>query len=450
MPVRFLPVSFSCSVASLAMVVLAQGASAQTAPSFEIGKRLARSRYAYGYIGAAREIADGRVVVIDAKEGTFRLIDLAKGDDQLLGNQGTDAGDYQRASAILPWIGDSLLLYDAPGHQALHLSPSGHIAGVAPFTMPGRGFPQAADATGTAYVLSTTIDTTVHPPALKQTLNRVVSGSMQPVTTLAMMRRDQMIGNGRQAYPFRDAWAVRSSDGLVARVVADTYQVIWYRDGQEIARSGALPDQPIPITPADEQAYKDSATAAMKAMMGVGGRGTAGFGTGDVRIMGRGDVAGDKGAGGMAGGSVQMMTMTRDGSGNVTVTSGGPPDGARGGGAGGTTVIDGRGAGGGRAMIIDPTKVPWAPFPATRPPIPAFGTVAMFDANGLLWVERERPHGDQNPRYDVIAAGSGVVAHVELPANTRLVALGTYGVYVARTDNDGEWLERYALPKIPH
>ncbi len=76
------------------------------------------------------------------------------------------------------------------------------------------------------------------------------------------------------------------------------------------------------------------------------------------------------------------------------------------------------------------------------------GLVAAFDPNGSLWVAHERVRGDNAPKYDVIAEGKGIVGHVKLPANTRLVGFGKSGVYLARLDGEAEWLERYPLPKM--
>ena len=83
------------------------------------------------------------------------------------------------------------------------------------------------------------------------------TNTAQEVGRIHLRRADQARANGILPFAFRDAWAVRQ-DGLVARVMADSYQVIWSRNGTETGRTGALAFQPIPITPAEQQAVTDS------------------------------------------------------------------------------------------------------------------------------------------------------------------------------------------------
>ena len=86
-----------------------------------------------------------------------------------------------------------------------------------------------------------------------------------------------------------------------------------------------------------------------------------------------------------------------------------------------------------QAAMARMADIPAANFPAAKPAVPSSGTIvaAAFDANGMLWVARERVHGDVVPHYDVIAEGKGVVGHVNLPPKSRLVGFGK-GVDVSR------------------
>src|SRR5579864_2761475 len=49
-------------------------AQAQAGAAVDLGKRTARSKYTLGRIGSIQELADGRVVEADLKEGIFRLV----------------------------------------------------------------------------------------------------------------------------------------------------------------------------------------------------------------------------------------------------------------------------------------------------------------------------------------------------------------------------------------
>src|SRR5579862_4754642 len=228
-------------------------------------------------------------------------------------------------------------------------------------------------------------------------------------------------------FVFRDAWAVRD-DGLIARVSSDTYQVVWMRDGKETGRTGPMPYTPIEITAAEQQAIRDSLKAGM-------GRGPmtmiAGPATGGQKI---GDLAR---GGGLAvsdgGGGQQVMVFSSGGGGGgggtqTIITGGAPGGGDAGAKAAAEAAAGGRGAPPSAAdmqkiqdMMAKMADVPAENFPPTKPAILSSGLVAIFDANGMLWVARERVRGDAIPKYDVIAEGKGVVAQVKLPAGTRLL-----------------------------
>ena len=267
----------------------------------------------------------------------------------------------------------------------------------------------------------------------------------EPQLTYRTRRADQLAVNGIMPYYYRDAVAVRA-DGLLARVVADTYQVVWVRNGKEAGRTGPLAYTPIPISEAEQQQIKDSIIDAFKAMT-AGGRGGAPGGSatsgqaiklgaiGDGNFVIRGGDAGGAMAAGMAAGAA-----------------------AAGGGGGQRVVINGMdvtaaatGAGGTQVMTpgaINFADLPIGKFPETKPPILSTGVTALFDNAGNLWVARERAHGDAVPHYDVIAEGKGVIGHVNLPVGTRLVGFGKSSVFLAREEDGSDWLERYSMPKM--
>jgi hypothetical protein len=432
MPVRRLT-SLLAVVAFAA--VLAPPARAQGTAPIDLGKRSARSKFQLGRIYSVQELPDGRIVASDIKEGAFRLIDLVKGDDVLIGKQGDAPDQYRMARDIFPLPGDSLWLYDPAGRKGLHLGPDGQVGAMVTLVVPAgiRGvFPSAADGSGRLYYTVAEFDTVSKMMKPAATLRRLspAAGTIEDVTQVDMRRADQVQAKGLLVFPFRDAWAVRK-DGLVARVMADSYQVIWTRDGHEAGRTGPLPYTPILISTAEQQALSDSIHQGMKSMMGA--TGIAGQPT---RIIGDGG-GGARIAFGDGGGGGNAVFITRTGDGAAATASAGPPGGA-----------PGAGRGAGQPITFNPADIPIAPFPDTKPAIPSSGVVAAFDPNGTLWVARERVRGDNAPKYDLIVEGKGIIGQVKLPANTRIVGFGKNGVYLARVDGDAEWLERYALPKI--
>jgi hypothetical protein len=425
--------------------------TAQSVPTVSVGKRTGRSRYSFGHIEAARPLPDGRVVASDSKSNFFRIVDYSHGGDvTTLGVQGEDSDMYRSAGMVLSFGGDSLLLQDAAGRKYLRVTPQGTISGTDPIPQAGNrpffGTPAALDSAGNLYFVHDSFDFAKRVPIPTADIDRVplAGGSAQRVAEVQVFRPDQAGGKGIMPYPYRDAWALRS-DGLAARVEADTYQVIWSRDGHEIGRTGPLPYQPVPIDAAEQQAFRDSAAAAMQSM---------------ARQMSQVIASGGRGQGG-SGTSTTMMGAP---GGAVFVTSGSgsdgppplPPPGAGGGGRTMVFVSDGSapttvstsGDSAGRASVFDPATLPIAAFPADKPPITSAWPTAIFAPDGMLWIARSRAHDDHTPLYDVVAEGRGLVARVTLPDHTRLVGFGRDGLYLAHADGDQEYLERYAMPKF--
>ena len=441
-----------CAAALLA--VAAGSIAAQAAPTVALGKTTAKSKYTLGYLFSIQELADGRVVASDTKENIFRLVNLSTGEVGSVGKQGDDADSYRSATLVLRLPGDSLALFDPAGRKLVHVTPQGEVARMVPLpTMSnGRriGTPLAMDQNGSIYfTVPERFDTVTRQSTGIGGLTRIGMGADadEPQMTYRARRADQVALKGRMPYIFKDGIAVRS-DGLMARVVSDSYQVVWGRNGKEVGRTGPIPYTPIALTKEEVQATKDSANAFMKQMLAGGGRGGPGgatsfgssggmagasMGGGGERII----VMGGGGGGapmmvGGAGGSVGQM-ITRE----IGAAS---SDSARRAGGGNTTVMNG--------ANINPADLPWGDFPDVKPPIPSQGTVAMFDATGNLWVARTGKVGDPVPHYDVIAEGKGLIGHVDLPKGTRLLGFGRNAVYLARNDEGSDWLERYAMPKL--
>jgi hypothetical protein len=420
----------------------------------DLGKRNARSKYTLGHVFSLQELPDGRVVASDSKEQVFRLVDFSKGDVGLVGKQGDDPDNYRTASLILRLPGDSLGLYDSQGRKLLHLTPQGTVVAVVPLPpamLPSKkrlGTLLGTDPTGAFYFnVNEQMDTATKALSGVANVTRLTPGATtdEPQLTYRTRRADQTKPVGLTPYVFRDAVAVRS-DGLMARVVTDTYQVIWVRNGKETGRTGPLPFTPIPITEAEQQQIKDSTIEAMKAMTAAGRGGAPRGGTADSAARKAGAFGGDGGgnqtfviaggggmATGMAIGAAGGQRMVINGT-DVTAAATGT-----GGAAGSGVAVPG---------AFNFADMPFGAFPATKPAILSSGVVAMFDNNGNLWVARERVHGDAVPHYDVIAEGKGVVARINLPTGTRLVGFGKNAVFLARDDEGSDWLERYAMPKM--
>jgi hypothetical protein len=132
----------------------------------------------------------------------------------------------------------------------------------------------------------------------------------------------------------------------------------------------------------------------------------------------------------------------------VGSASGGPPA-ATGAAPSLATAVDSQRIKDAMVQMAKNADIPAENFPAAKPALPSIGTnILLFDGGGLLWVPREHVRGDLVPHYDVIAEGKGIVAHVNLPPGTRLIGFGKNAVYLARTEDGSDWLERYTMPKM--
>jgi hypothetical protein len=76
-------------------------------------------------IRSVRELADGRVFVVDGREAEVRLVDLARGTAILVGRQGAGPGEYKAPQHLLPLPGDSTLLTDTGLRRSIVLTPDG-------------------------------------------------------------------------------------------------------------------------------------------------------------------------------------------------------------------------------------------------------------------------------------------------------------------------------------
>jgi hypothetical protein len=73
-------------------------------------------------------------------------------------------------------------------------------------------------------------------------------------------------------------------------------------------------------------------------------------------------------------------------------------------------------------------------WPAAKSP---FASGQVWAApNGETWVVRQRSATDPVPSADVFDAQGRLIAQVKMPPKTRILALGSKGVYLARNDDD--------------
>jgi hypothetical protein len=110
-------------------------------------------------ITAIRELRDGRVIVLDSRELSIKLVDFKRGTSEQIGRNGAGPGEYQWPQRVFALPVDSSAILDGPSRSLLVVTPSGRMSGsfdprgalaqdrVAAFLAP----PSATDAQGRMY-----------------------------------------------------------------------------------------------------------------------------------------------------------------------------------------------------------------------------------------------------------------------------------------------------------
>lgn len=338
-----------------------------------------------------RELRDGRILVADAREKTFRLFDPRTGASSPVGREGKGPAEWGNLSRLHALPGDSTLMEDAINDRFLVIAPDGRtlstwrlpdgsivsfstLRGVAghqmiferqrPSATPGPRSPAPGIADILRYDRRTqridTIGELARPKGEISYVRMLEGGMIQSVTNMPFAALDQV---------------VVAPDGRVAAVRGAPYRVDWIAVDRSVTR-GPVADAPrVRVTSAERKAFLES--------------------------------------------------QVRPGQIIVSGPAGGPPQ---------STAS--RGAARGGAMAIPPgaMDIGDVTWPEQKPPFLSGAALAAPD--GRVWVQRTRAHDDSVATYDVFDASGKVVERVALPRGARLVGFGEGAVWLARPDED--------------
>ena len=365
---------------------------AQQVPIVLLGAPTGRSADPFTLVGGIREVAPGKILVVDPRDRTALLIDLVAGTRTKVGREGSGPGEYRYPNALLPLPNHETLLADPPQTRFLRIDATGKVVETIGYP-PGIGSamrPHGVDAQGRVYFEGASVSgrpdvgivTADSVPVIRWDRKTGRIDSLMMVKGVPM--RVSVSGEGtarnfsvrQQPYGSRDGWAV-GADGRVAVARSTPYRV------DTRGPSGARTIGPVvllqaqPVTPADREAFLQGIRSERRTMQASG---------------------------------------------------------------------DGGGSGGGRAAPPGPQPPPPSAddfdWPATKPYFDAASV--QMSPTGELWSERTRAAGDEIPVYDVFGADGRLVRRVSFPAKTRLVGFGDGTIYTARTDEDDlQYLERY-------
>lgn len=433
MPSR--PLVTAVTVALLPVTLLPAALVAQAPKARAFAKPAAELEEPYSGVRGVRELADGRLVVVDNRDKAVHLVDLSAQRVTPLGREGSGPNEYQMPSSAIALPGDTTLVGDPLNGRFLIVGPGGRLAGSwtpagadAPMMRmsgPGGGPPsggppaggarggagrgpggammmaggpmamlsaKGADQRGRLYMNGQPIVMGPNGPtgADSVPIIRLTRGGTSRSDTVAWYRPQRanvnVSGGGNNtnmsirigATPFapEDGWAV-FPDGRVAVVRVADYHVDMYPTTGAPVRGPSVKTTAIRVTEAEKQAWRD----------------------------------------------------TRNNAAPIAVAFRAGPEGTS------------------RSAAPVPTRMPEPEeWPAVMPPFQASQVYAL--PNGQLWVGRYRAASDKSPRFDVFDAAGRLVEQVTFPPRTTIVGFGKRSVYTVRLDEDDlQYLQKYDLPQ---
>jgi hypothetical protein len=366
------------------------------APTRTLAKPVAEFEEPFTSIGSIRELANGRVIVSDARDRIVQMLDFESAEATQVGREGQGPGEYSFPGGVFAAPADSTLLFDPLNQRLLIIAPNGKPAGQHALRREGSGpgprvggQPRGTDAKGRLY--SQGMGVTMGPdgpqPADSVPIMRYDRGTSRSDTLafIKVAKSNASVSGGQgnmrvmigMANPFapRDEWAV-APDGRVAVVTPDPYRVEWIAPNGARTAGPSIPAPRLKVTEADKKEIEKQ----------------------------------------RSGGATMVMTRDEGPRGNSS-----------------------------EARALRPGDLPpITDWPEYKPPF--VGNAAAVAPNGELWVRRTRPASDDAPFYDVFDGKGQLVGHVRLPKGTRLAGFGKSSVYLVRLDADDlQYLQRYAL-----
>src|SRR5690606_21565389 len=120
---------------------------AQSIPLTRLGQPVVEFDVELSQVTGLRELSDGRIVVLDARERIVHLLDPRTRSATRIGGEGSGPGEYLRPNAILALPNDTTLISDFGNTRYLVLGAGGRVLGTRPLL-------QFKPAAGVAYSMT--------------------------------------------------------------------------------------------------------------------------------------------------------------------------------------------------------------------------------------------------------------------------------------------------------
>lgn len=359
----------------VALPLLASDSLAQDAPPRALPAPTVELEESMSSIVGLIELADGRLLVSDRKEGLIRLVDLANGRVSTVSRQGRGPTEFLSPGGFYRQRNGDIWMIDQTQRRYLVFTSSGRPTTTAPYAQNSGALvmsgsnddPHALDERGAEYVRPMP----ARRPSEASDSGWAIRRVGERTDSLVRLRLPETSVNTTQGASITAVKRFAPTDGFVAAldgryavVRAAPYRVEWWKDGKRLAQGPEVAYTPVRTTEADRaEAEKARAQISMP---------------GNLRIT------------------------QNDAQGN-------------------TRTVDPRG-------LIPPVAIADVK--------PAFDPSQLrVDTQGRLWVRRHTPQSEEHV-YDVFDAEGRRIDRVLLPRASRLVGFGRGAVYVARADED--------------
>lgn len=257
----------------LAALLLPAALLAQRAPAITLKPADAKLDEEFSDIRALRELSDGRVLVVDAREQRVIVADLKTGAVSPVGRQGNGPGEYRYPRVLLALRGDSSLLMSAGRWLLMDDARIAATLSGEPAVHAASGDPIGADTGAFIYVrrpgTPARVDANVTVRADSAVVIRIerATGHSDTIARLAVSPskyKTAIMENGGRAerwtpvpFPLNDE-AIAFPDGWVAIVRAEPYRVDWWWSDGGTRRGAPIPVVLPSLTERDRQALIDS------------------------------------------------------------------------------------------------------------------------------------------------------------------------------------------------
>jgi hypothetical protein len=411
--------------------------------------------------GVARELPDGRLLVNAGLDRRLLVYDASLAHATVLADTAADAPvPYTFAPRVVPYLGDSTMLFDTQSRSLMLLGPTGVMGRVmATPTQNFNGFGPGGgvDSRGRlvyaqlgGQMAAAPCTPGVTPPRNPQADSGFIVRAdfvTRTVDTIARNRgaipgipiivRDPDCRITAVKWPFNpmlpsvDTWTMTSTGVLAIIRGFDYHMDFVYADGRRVS-APKMPFDWRRLTDADKQAKIDSARQVIDSISAAGGYRARTCGTNLAGLM--------------------MLPIPA----SVNGAAGGGAAGGDGGGRGGGASRGGGDAGrGGEPDANAMTDCKWIPMGAAFPALsdmpdyipPIRQTVPKADVDGNVWILPTTSLAAKNGLlYDVVNPKGELVERVQLPADRDIFTFGRGGVlYLSRRDGNGIYIERVKI-----